>query len=164
MTQHEDDNGIEIEGAAADVVAGKVTIHQGGARTVEAQEVQIRQGGAFRVTAEEVEVTQGGIAFASVGSAAVTGGGVGILTSSGPVELKAAAAQVVLARGEADMEQSAAGVVAGNSVQVTDSVVGVMVGSRIEARNVRVLFSVPAAAAFGAATGVVLWLLSRLKR
>ena len=118
----------------------------------------------MRVTAEDVEVTQGGIVFASAGSATITAGGVGVLTASGPVELKAAAAHLVLVRGDADVEQSAAGVVAANSVAVSDSVVGVLIGSRIEARNVRVLFSVPAAIAFGAATGAVLWLLGRLRR
>ena len=118
----------------------------------------------MRVTADDIEVTQGGIAFATTNSAAVTGGGVGVLTASGPVELKAAAAQMVLANGDANLEQSATVLVAANSVTVSDSAVGVLIGSRIEAKNVRVLFTVPAAMAFGAATGLVLWLLGRLKR
>ena len=160
---HDEDDRAETEGEA-DVVAGTVTIHQAGARSVQAHVVQIKQGGAGRVNADDVEVTQGGIAFASTRSAAVTGGGVGILNSSGPVELKAAAAQVVLAHGEAQVEQSAAGVVAANSVQVSDSAVGVLVGRRIEARNVRVLFTVPAAIAFGASAGIVMWVLGRLRR
>src|SRR5262245_38852540 len=105
MNQHDDNNHVELEGGSDEVVAGKVTIHQGGARSVQAHEVQIRQGGAVRVTAEDVEVTQGGIVFANTGSAAVTGGGVGVLTASGPVELKAAAAQAVLANGDAVVEQ-----------------------------------------------------------
>src|SRR5262249_48725149 len=110
MNQHDDDR-AEVEGEA-DVRAGTVTSHHGGARSVQAHQVQIKQGGAMRVNAEDVEVTQGGIAFASTRSAAVTGGGVGVLNSSGPVELKAAAAQIVLAHGEAQVEQSATGVVA----------------------------------------------------
>src|SRR5262249_15349984 len=106
MNQRDDNNYVELEGGYDEVGAGEVTIDQGGARSVQAHEVQIRQGGAMRVTADDLEVTQGGIAFATTGSAAVTGGGVGVLTASGPVELKAAAAQVVLANGEATVEQS----------------------------------------------------------
>src|SRR5262249_53139582 len=96
-------------------------------------------------------------------SAVVTGGGVGVLNATGPVELKATAAQAVLSRGDAALEQSAAGVVAANSIQVSDSAVGVLIGSRIDARNVRVLFSVPAAIAFGATAGIVMWLLGRVR-
>jgi hypothetical protein len=164
MDQHDDNSREEIEGGTADVVAGRVSIRQGGVRSVRAHEVQIRQGGALRVNAEEVAVTQGGIAFATTGGATVTAGGMGVLAASGPVELTATAAQVVLARERADLGQCAAAVVAAGSVEVSDSAIGVLIGRRVEARNVRVLFGVPAAIAFGAAAGAVLWLLGRWRR
>ena len=164
MAQHEDESREETAGGSADVVAGTVAIHQGHARSVRAHEVQIKQGGALRVKAEDVEITQGGIGFASTGSARVTAGGVGVLAASGPVELKATAAQLVLVRDEAELGQSAAGVVAARSVEISDSAVGVLIARRVEGRNVRVLFGVPAAIAFGAAAGAMLWLLGRWRR
>jgi hypothetical protein len=163
MTERED-NGPEEIRSGDDVVAGSVVIHRGGARSVRAHEVQIKQGGALRVDAEDIEITQGSIAVASAQSASVTAGGVGLLRSSGPVELKAAAAQVVLARDGANLQQSAAGVVAARSAAISDSAVGVLLARDVEARNVRVLFTVPAAIAFGAAAGAALWLLGRVSR
>jgi hypothetical protein len=48
MMSEERDEGRERElnGDAGDVVAGRITIKQGGARSVRAREVSIRQGGA----------------------------------------------------------------------------------------------------------------------
>src|SRR5262249_37405539 len=110
-----------------------------------------------------VEITQGLVGFASARSAQVTAGGVGIVAAAGPVELKASAAHLVLARDEAAVGQSAAGVVAGRSVEVRESAVRVPRAPRVDARNIRVLFTVPAAIAFGAAAGVALWLLGRVR-
>jgi hypothetical protein len=67
----------------------------------------------------------------------------------------------VLAREETELEQSAAGLVAARSARITDSVVGVLLARQIEASNVRVLFGVREALAFGAAAGAALWLLAR---
>ena len=117
----------------------------------------------MRVEAEEIEVTQGGIGFARTRSAKVTAGGVGVVAASGEVELEASAAHLVLARDAAELEQSAAGVLVARSVEISDSAVGVLLARNVTARNVRVLFGVPAAIAFGATAGAVLWLLGRLR-
>ena len=47
-------SGETLSGDAGDVIAGEVTIRQGGARSIAAREVIIRQGGAVRVEAQEV--------------------------------------------------------------------------------------------------------------
>ena len=70
----------------------------------------------------------------------------------------------MLAREEAELEQSAAAVVAARSVEISDSAVGVLLARDVKGHNVRVLFGVPAAIAFGAAAGAVLWLLGRRRR
>ena len=164
MSQHDERN-EEIHGNAGDVTTtGALTISQGGARSVRAREVEIKQGGAMRVEADEVEVTQGGIAFARTVSAEVTAGGVGVLAASGEVELEASAAQIVLGRDEVTLEQSASAVVAARSVEISHSAVGVLVARHVDARNVRVLFDVPAAIAFGAAAGAMLWIFGRWAR
>lgn len=154
----------ELTGDAGDVVSGTVAIRHGGARAVRAREVEIRQGGAMRVEADAIDVRQGGILFARTRSAKVTASRVGVLAASGEVELEAAGAQLVLARDEAELEQSAAGIVAARSVEISDSAVGVLLARHVEAHNVRVLFGVPAAIAFGATAGAVLWLLGRVRR
>ena len=63
------------------------------------------------------------------------------------------------ARKTASLEQSAAGVVVGQSVSVRDSVIGLVVTPHLEGSNVRVLMDVRAALAFGAGVGVVLALM-----
>jgi hypothetical protein len=163
MSQHEDRiEGIETN--ADDASPDAATIFQGGARSVRAREVEIKQGGAMRVDAEEVEITQGGIGFARTGSAEITAGGVGVVIASGEVELEASAAQIVVGRDEVTLEQSATAVLAAGSVDISHSVVGVLLARHVDARNVRVLFDVPAAIAFGAAAGAMLWVFGRRRR
>jgi hypothetical protein len=63
---------------------------------------------------------------------------------------------LVLARDPAELELSAAGVLAARSVESSDSAVGVVFARNVTARNVRVLFGGRAAVAFGATAGSVL--------
>ncbi len=95
------------------------------------------------------------------GRTKVTAGGVGRVAASGEVELEASAAHLVLARDAAELEQSAAGVLAARSVEISDSAVGVMLARNVTARNAQALFGGRAAIAFGATAGAVLWLLGR---
>ena len=154
----------EIQGEAGDVVAGTVTIRQGGARSVRAREVSIHQGGAGRVQANQVSITQGGIGVARCDSAQITAGAVGVLAAAGEVELKASATKLVLSRQEVEREHSAAVVAAAPQVEISDSAVGVLIARRVDARNVRVMFGLKEALAFGAAAGATLWLLNLWRR
>src|SRR5207247_9676508 len=77
-----------------DVEAPAVTIRQGIARRVTAQDVAIRQGGALQITGGTVRLSQGGIGIAMAEKAT----------------LEQAAAQAVLARDTAVLDQAAAGV------------------------------------------------------
>jgi hypothetical protein len=164
MSEHERPTPGEIHGQTGDVVAGAVTIRQGGARSVRAREISIHQGGAGRAQAEQIVVTQGGIGLARTGSAQVTAGAVAIVAAAGEVELTASAAKLVVSRDEIELEHSAAVLAAAPRLEISDSAVGVLLARHVEARNVRVMFGLREAAAFGAATGVVLWLLTLWRR
>jgi hypothetical protein len=87
-----------------------------------------------------------------------------MVAAKGNVELKAAAAKVVLARGTVELEHSAAVVAAAPKVAISDSAVGVLLARQVDARNVRVLFGLKEAIAFGAAAGVALSLFNALRR
>src|SRR3989442_14023054 len=76
-----------------DVEAPAVTIRQGIARRVTAEDVAIRQGGALQITGGTVRLSQGGIGIAMAEKAT----------------LEQAAAQAVIARDTAGLDQAAAG-------------------------------------------------------
>ena len=164
MTQHDKTTPGEVHGDAGDVVAGTVTIRQGGARSVRAREISIHQGGAVRAQADQVAVTQGGIVLARTGSAQVTAGAVGVIAATGEVELKASAAKLVLSRNAIDLEHSAAVIAAAPKIEISDSAVGILFARHVDAKNIRVMLGPKEAMAFGAAAGAALWLLKTLWR
>jgi len=155
--------GDEIRGDAGDVSAHSLTIRQGGARSVTAHEVSVRQGGIARVDAHTVEVTQGGVAVATTGTLRMTAGGAGAVLAD-RATLEQSVVQVVAARERVDLDQAAGGLVAGGSVHVRDSAIGVVLTPRFDGQNVRVLMGPPAAFAFGAGAALVLGLLGLWRR
>jgi len=157
------DTGGEIRGDAGDVNTHSLTIRQGGARSVTAHEVHVRQGVIARVDAHEVEVTQGGVAVATAGTLRLTAGGAwGVLADR--ATLDQSVARVVAARDRVDMDQAAAGIVAGGSVHIRDSAVGLLLTPHFEGQGVRVLLSPQAAFAFGAGAALVLSLFGLWRR
>jgi hypothetical protein len=155
--------GEEIRGNAGDVSTHSLTIRQGGARSVTAHEVSVRQGGIARVDAHEVEITQGGVGVATTGTLRITAGGTwGVLAERATLEQSMA--QVVAARERVEMDQAASGIVAGGSVHVRDSAIGLLLTPRFEGQGVRVLMGPQAAFAFGAGVAVVLSLIGLWRR
>jgi hypothetical protein len=153
----------EIRGDAGDVSTHSLTIRQGGARSVTAHEVSVRQGGIGRVDAHDVEITQGGVAMATTGTLEVTAGGAwGVLADR--ATLQQSVAQVVAARDRVEMDQAAAGIVAGASVHVRDSVIGLVLSPRFEGHNVRVLVGPRGAFALGAGVALGLGLIGLWRR
>ncbi|HMH48975.1 MAG TPA: hypothetical protein VK548_01985 [Candidatus Acidoferrum sp.] len=153
----------EIRGDAGDVSTHSLTIRQGGARSVTAHDVSVRQGGIVRVDAHDVEVTQGGVGVATTGTLRLTAGGAwGVLADR--ATLDQSAVQVVAARERVDLDQAAAGIVAGGCVNVRDSAVGLLLTGRFEGQGVRVLLSPQAAFAFGAGAALVLSLFGLWRR
>ena len=121
---------------------------RGDAGEVVADRVTIRQAGARSVQAREVAVRQGGIGRAEADAVTITQGGVGL----------------VLSHDETTLQQASAGAVVTRLAQVTDSAVGVLVARDVRAQNLRVLFGVREALAFGAAAGLALAVALRLSR
>ena len=164
MSEQEPTARNEIHGDAGDVVAGTVTIRQGGARSVRAREISIHQGGAGRAQADQIAITQGGLGIARTESAQVTAGAVAVIAAAGEVDLKASAAKLVVSRDEIELEHSAAVMAIAPRVEISDSAVGVLLARHVEARNVRVMFGLKEAVTFGAVAGATLWLLSHWRR
>jgi hypothetical protein len=82
---------------------------------------------------------------------------------AGRAKLGQVAASVVAARERASLDQSLAGVALGRTITARDSIIGIAIAPRLDARNVRVLLGPRAGLAFGAGLGVVL-VLARLWR
>jgi hypothetical protein len=157
------DGGGEIRGDAGDVSTHSLTIRQGGARSVTAHEVSVRQGGIVRVDAHDVDVRQGGVGVATTETLRITAGATwGVLADHATLEQSVG--QVVAARDRVEVDQSAAGIVAGGSVHVRDSAIGLVLTPRFEGHGVRVLLGPQAAFAFGAGAALVLSLLGLWRR
>ena len=110
--------------------------------------VVIRQAGARAVKAREVTVRQGGIGRAEADAITITQGGLGL----------------ALSHDETTLQQAGAGVIVTRLAQVNDSAVGILIAREVRAQNLRVLFGVREALAFGAAAGLALALALGLRR
>ena len=121
---------------------------QSEAGEVVAGTVIIRQAGARSVRAREVEVRQGGIGRAEADAITITQGGLGL----------------ALSHDETTLHQAGAGAIVTRLAQVNDSAVGFLIAREVRAQNLRVLFGVREAVAFGAAAGLALALALGLRR
>lgn len=121
---------------------------RGDAGDVTAGTVVIRQAGARSVKAREVSVRQGGVGRVEADAVSVTQGGVG----------------VALSHDETTLQQAGAGVVMTRVARVDNSAIGFLIAREVQPNNVRVLFGLREAAAFGAAAGLALALVLGLRR
>jgi hypothetical protein len=121
---------------------------RGDAGDVVAGTVVMRQSGARSVKAREVAVRQGGVGRLEADAVSVTQGGVGM----------------ALSHDETTLQQAGAGVIVTRVARINDSSVGFLIARQVQASNVRVLFGVREAIAFGAAAGMALALLARWRR
>ena len=120
----------------------------GDAGEVTADTVVIQQAGARTVNAREVSVRQGGVGRLQADTVRITQGGVG----------------VALSHDETTLQQAGAGVVMTRVARVSDSAIGFLIAREVQPNNVRVLFGVREALAFGAAAGLALALVLGLRR
>ena len=121
---------------------------QGDAGEVVAGTVVVRQAGARSVKAREVTVRQGGIGRAEADTISITQGGLGLALSHDATTLSQAGAGAVITR----------------LAEVNDSAVGFLIAREVRGQNIRVLFGVREALAFGAAAGLALTLVLGLRR
>ena len=111
------------------------------------QGADVRTGDAGDIRADKVIVHQGGAR--SVKAERV------VIRQSGAMHVQAH---------EVEVSQGGIGVAHAERVHVSEGSIGVVVAGEIEGYNVRVLMTPLSALAFGAATGLTLWLLGRFRR
>ena len=111
------------------------------------QGADVRTGDAGDIRADKVIVHQGGAR--SVKAERV------VIRQSGAMHVQAQ---------EVEVSQGGIGVAHAERVHVSEGSIGVVVAGEIDGHNVRVLMTPLSALAFGAATGLTLWLLNRVRR
>ena len=111
------------------------------------QGADVRTGDAGDVRADKVIVHQGGAR--SVQAARV------VIRQSGAMHVHAH---------EVEVSQGGIGIAQAERVHVSEGSIGVLLAGRIDGQHVRVLMTPLSALAFGAATGITLWLLGRFRR
>ena len=129
--------------------------------SLEADRVDLRMAAVGRVEAGSITVEQGALGAARADSVSVDRGALGAAMAD-RIEVSRGYARSVLAR-SARLERSAARVVVAGDAEVEQSAVVFLIARRV-AGDVRVLLDWRGAVAFGATAGVVLSILSRLRR
>jgi len=133
--------------------AGDVSVERALIGMVNGRDVSLTMAGAGPVIASgQVSIHQGGCGpLMAGGDVSINQGGCGPVIAKGNVSFEQGGCQSVIATGGATLgRQSFAGMVLSPRIDVQD--------------GARVLMTVPQAAAFGAALGTVLALLSRVRR
>jgi hypothetical protein len=126
-----------------------------------AERVEVRRRTVGRVEAENLTVTQGAVGAARVERLQLDRGAIGA-AMAGEVELSRGYARSILAR-HVQLDRAAARVIIAADVRADQSAAMFLIARRVDG-NVKVLFDWRGALAFGAAAGLLLGLLSRLRR
>jgi hypothetical protein len=133
--------------------AGDVTLERALVGMVSGRDVHLTMAGAGPVIAS--------------GQVAINQGGCGPLMTGGDVTIHQGGSGPIIAKGDVSIEQGGCQsvIAAGGATLGRQSFVGMVLSPRIEVHDgAKVLMTVPQAAAFGAAVGVVFALLSRARR
>ena len=151
-----------VEQGAHDVTVQSLSIRQGGVNTASADAIDIRQGGITRAEARDISVVQGGIAIARGERISVGMGGVG-LAIGGDVDVSRGFARTVIAR-DVRIEQAGARTVFASRATFDKSSGALVVIAAKAEGNVRTLLDWRGALAFGAAFGILVGLVRRIRR
>jgi len=160
---------VSMHRSVAGVVRAEkdVTIRQGAAREVRAHDVAIRQGAVMTLDAERVQMTQGAAMLVRSSEANLGPGTRNVAVIADNIKLDQSAAQFLLARDSASLDQCLAGIVVGQRVTAKDSTAVLMFADSVEG-NVSVVMdrqmAITFGAALGAAMGLVLAIFGILKR
>jgi hypothetical protein len=151
-----------VEEGARDVTVESLTVRQGGVNNARAETIDVRQGGITRAEGRDISVTQGGIAIARADRVSVGMGAVGLAVAA-DVDVRRGFARTVIAR-DVRIEQAGARTVIANTATF-DKTSGALVVIAAKAEgNVRTLLDWRGALAFGAAFGIVVGLVRRVRR
>ena len=111
------------------------------------QSADVRTGAVGDVRADKVIVHQGGARS----------------VNAERVDIRQSGAMHVQAH-EVEVSQGGIGIAQAERVHVREGSIGVLVADTVDGHNVRVLMTPLSALAFGAATGLTVWLLGRFRR
>ena len=151
-----------VEQGARDVTVESLAIRQGGVNNARAETIDVRQGGITRAEARDVSVTQGGIAVARADRVTVGMGGVG-LAVAGDVDINRGFVRTVIARDVRIEQAGARTVIASTATFDKTSGALIVIAAKAEG-NVRTLLDWRGALAFGAAFGILVGLVRRVRR
>lgn len=151
-----------VEQGARDVTVESLSIRQGGVNNARADTIDVRQGGITRAEAREISVTQGGVAIARADRVSVGMGAVG-LAVGGDVSVTQGFARTVIARDVRIEQAGARTVIASTATFDKSSGALVVIAAKAEG-NVRTLLDWRGALAFGAAFGILVGLVRRVRR
>ena len=151
-----------VEQGAHDVTVHSLSIRQGGVNNANADTIEIRQGGITRAEAQDISVVQGGIAIARGERVSVGMGGIG-LAIAGDVDVSRGFARTVIAR-DVRIEQAGARTVFASKATFDKSSGALVVFAAKAEGNVRTLLDWRGALAFGAAFGILVGLVRRVRR
>jgi hypothetical protein len=140
-------------------VARPIVVEDGA--SLEADRVAIRLSAVGRVEGDQISVEQGAIGAARAERLSVERGAVGAVLAN-HVEVSQGFARSIVAR-QVQLDRAGARVVIAADVRADRSAVMFLVARRVSG-EMRVLFDWRGALAFGAAAGVVLAVLSRVRR
>jgi hypothetical protein len=138
-------------------------------RAIEAAgDVTLERALVGMVSGRDVHLTMAGTGpVVASGQVAINQGGCGPLMSGGDVSIRQGGSGPIIAKGNVSIEQGGCQsvIAAGGATLGRQSFAGMVLSPRIEVQDgAKVLMTVPQAAAFGAAAGVVLALMFRARR
>ena len=151
-------------GEAVDIVpepmTASPTVAEDGA-SLAAEQVEMRLSAVGRVESDSLTVAQGAVGAARVGTLTVEQGAVGAVMAD-RAEVSRGYARSIVAR-QVQLDRGAARVVVAADVNAHQSAVMFLIARRVSG-EVRVLFDWRGALAFGAAAGLFIGLLTRIRR
>ena len=125
------------------------------AQSVEAQSITLRQGGVVQMTTGQVDLAAAGVGVIRASDVRVGPGYNVVATLADKAVIEESLAPAIIARQEARLDQSAAGVLVSNRITLSNSAVIMAVADTVEG-DVRVQVKPQVAAVFGAAFGAAL--------
>lgn len=145
---------------APEPVTASPSVAEDGA-SLAAEQVEVRLSAVGRVESDSLTVAQGAVGAARVGTLTVEQGAVGAVLAD-RAEVSRGYARSIVAR-QVQLDRGAARVVVAADVNAHQSAVMFLIARRVSG-EVRVLFDWRGALAFGAAAGLVIGLLTRMRR
>ena len=163
VTRMDHDTSLDLVGRGAqNVTAGSLSIRQGGVNIANADRIEVRQGGITRAEGQDISVVQGGVAIARADRVSVGMGAVGLALGR-EVDVSRGFARSIVAQDVRIEQGGARTVIASKAIFDRNSGALVVIAAKTEG-NVRTLLDWRGALAFGAAFGVVVGLVRRIRR